>query len=51
LLEKLNIPCIISGPYQYDGASCELAFAAIKKGNINVNNVKVSKTVSILFLF
>ena len=48
LLKQLNIPCVISGPYQYDGTAAELTFAAIKAGNINVNNIKVSKTLQTL---
>jgi len=44
ILERLNIPCIISGPYSYDGSPIELFFAAFKRGNINPEEKPVSKS-------
>ena len=35
LLEKLNIPTIISGPYSFDASPIELFFAFLKRGNLN----------------
>ena len=35
VLKRLNITCIISGPYSYEAAPIELFFGCFKKGNIN----------------
>ena len=44
LLKRLNVPTIISGPYQYDGAAIETFFAHLKQGNINSMNLKLSRS-------
>jgi hypothetical protein len=51
LFKQLNIPTMISGPYQYDGAACELLFAALKKGDLNPRGLRLSKKVSISIIF
>jgi len=51
LFKQLNIPVMISGPYQYDGAACELLFAALKKGDLNPRGLRLSKKVSISIIF
>ena len=48
-LERLNIPSIIIGPYGYDVAPVELFFSALKRGNLNQNNIPLSKSKFILF--
>ena len=49
-LERLNIPSIIMGPYSYDGAPVELFFSALKRGNLNPEEVYLSKSKYILFI-
>ena len=48
-LERLKIPHIISGPYSYDAAPIELYFSAIKRGNLNPDNISTSKSKYIIF--
>ncbi len=48
LFKQLNIPVMISGPYQFDVAACELFFAALKRGNLNPRGLRLSKKVSYL---
>ncbi len=43
-LDRLKIPYVISGPYSYDGAPIELYFSAIKRGNLNPDNLQTSKS-------
>ena len=49
-LTRLKIPHIISGPYSYDAAPIELYFAAIKRGNMNPDNLPTSKSKFISYL-
>ena len=42
-LAKLEFQVIYTGPYSYDAAPCELAFAALKTGDINPFNVETGK--------
>ena len=44
MLERLQIPIMMSGPYSYDLAPAELFFAAFKKDDINPNKVPLGKT-------
>ena len=42
-LAKLEFQVIYTGPYSYDAAPCELAFAALKSGEINPFAIETSK--------
>ena len=44
MLERLNIPAIIMGPYGYDAAPVELFFSALKRGNLNPEEMPISKS-------
>ena len=35
---------IITGPYGYDGSPIELFFACLKRGNLNLEGLKLSKS-------
>ena len=50
LLSRLDVPTIISGPYQYSGAAQELVWAHLKRGDLNLNKLKLSKSTYILLL-
>ena len=51
VLEKFNIPTMISGPYSYDGSAIELFFSCLKRGNLNQDEMPVTKSkYIILFL-
>ena len=43
VLEELRIPVLFTGPHSYDGAACELFFAAFKKEDINPGRIKTGK--------
>ena len=54
VFQRLKISTIISAPYSYDAAPCELYFARLKRGDMNPENLKLSKSKSIFnpnFLF
>ena len=44
MLERLQIPIMMSGPYSYDLAPAELFFAEFKKVDVNPNKVILGKT-------
>ena len=44
MLERLQIPIMMSGPYSYDLAPAELFFAAFKSEDINPNKVPLGKS-------
>ena len=44
LLRKLDIQAIISAPYAFDSAVAELFFSMFKRGNINTQMLKTSKS-------
>ena len=44
MLERLNVPIMMMGPYSYDAAPCELFFAAFKKADINPAEKTLGKT-------
>jgi hypothetical protein len=44
VLERLNVPIIMLGPYSYDAAPIELFFAAFKKADINPSKVPLGKS-------
>ena len=44
LLKRLNVPTIISGPYQYKGAAVEMLWAHLKRGDLNPEGEKLSKS-------
>ena len=48
LLRKLGVPFCISAPYSYDGAAAELVFAMLKSGDLNPNNMPLSKSKSLI---
>jgi hypothetical protein len=41
-LHRLEVPTIISAPYSYDGATCELVFAMLKNSNLNPEGLGTS---------
>jgi len=43
VLEELRIPVLFTGPHSYDGAACELFFAAFKREDINPRRIKTGK--------
>ena len=43
VFKELNIPVLFTGPHSYDGAPCELFFAAFKKVDINPRRVATGK--------
>ena len=43
VLKGLRIPVLFTGPHSYDGAPCELFFAAFKKADINPARIKTGK--------
>ena len=43
MLERLDIPMMMMGPYSYDAAPCELFFAAFKADDVNPNKVPLGK--------
>ena len=43
MLERLNVPIMMTGPYSYEAAPCELFFAAFKSADINPNKVPLGK--------
>ena len=43
LLERLNVPIMMLGPYSYNAAPCELFFAAFKSADINPSKVPLGK--------
>ena len=43
MLERLNVPIMMSGPYSYEAAPCELFFAAFKRADINPTHVPLGK--------
>ena len=43
LLEGLQIPVMMLGPYSYEASVCELYFAAFKSGDINPDHFKTGK--------
>jgi hypothetical protein len=44
MLERLQVPISMMGPYSYDAAPCELFFAAFKKADVNPAKVPLGKT-------
>jgi hypothetical protein len=44
MLERLNVPIMMSGPYSYEAAPCELYFAAFKADDVNPNSVPLGKS-------
>ena len=44
MLERLQVPISMMGPYSYDAAACELFFAAFKRADINPTKVPSGKT-------
>ena len=44
MLERLQVPIMMSGPYSYDLAPAELFFAEFKKVDVNPSKVPMSKT-------
>ena len=44
MLERLQVPITMMGPYSYDAAPCELFFAAFKRADINPLKVSLGKT-------
>ena len=44
VLQQLRIPTMFSGPYSYSAAPCELAFAALKRGDLNPKNLPTGKS-------
>ncbi len=47
-LQKMRIPTMISGPYQYNGAPIELLFANLKRGNLNPEGLPLGKSKYII---
>ena len=43
VLEDLSIPVLFTGPHSYDGAACELFFAAFKREDINPRRIPTGK--------
>ena len=41
-LRRIQVPTIISAPYSYDGATCELLFAMLKDSNLNPEGLGTS---------
>ena len=42
--ERLNIPVLISAPYSYDGSPIELLFSCLKRGDINPDDLPLTKS-------
>ena len=42
-LRNLGIDVILSAPYSYEAAPCELFFAYFKQENLNPDNIKTGK--------
>ena len=42
--KKLGIKVVLSSPYSYSAAPCELFFAYFKQANINPDEIKTGKT-------
>ena len=40
----VQVPLMISGPYGYNCAPCELFFAVFKRADINPRKVKINKS-------
>jgi transposase len=43
VFKVLRIPILFTGPHSYDGAPCELFFAAFKRADINPKRVGTGK--------
>ena len=44
VLKKHKVPALVSAPYSFDVAPCELFFAAFKSGEINLQQLAVGKS-------
>lgn len=44
VFKELSIPILFTGPHSYDGAACELFFAAFKRADINPRRVSTGKS-------
>ena len=44
VLAKLKVPTMISSPYLFDVAACELWFSSFKRGELNPTGKAVSKS-------
>ena len=44
LFDELDVPLVVSAPYSYDASPIELYFASLKRGNLNPNNLPLSKS-------
>ena len=44
MLERLNVPIMMSGPYSYEAAPCELYFAAFKNADVNPTKIPLGKS-------
>ena len=43
MLQRLNVPIMMMGPYSYDAAPCELFFSAFKRDDVNPDKVPLGK--------
>ena len=43
MLQRLNVPIMMMGPYSYDAAPAELFFSAFKSDDVNPNKVPLGK--------
>ena len=42
-MERLRMKIALTAPYSFSSSPCELVFAAIKRGELNPNNLKTGK--------
>ena len=44
MLERLNVPIMMTGPYGYDASPCELFYAAFKQDDVNPGKIALGKS-------